>query len=613
MTRAGAALTAAWLAVAAVAGCGDDPPPAGAEPVSPPYVEAAKQAIAPPAAPPGRVRLADATPGSGLEGFRHTTGGTGKKYFPETLGPGAALVDVDDDGRLDVVVADGDFFPGQAPEGRARPTPRLYVNRGGLRFEDRTEASGLGALHFYGMGVAAADLDADGDQDLLFGSLDGLRVLENTGGGRFRDVSGPSGAAAAAPGWVTSLALLDVDRDGRLDVFCCRYVKWSPETDLFATIDGVTKAFTTPRGYEGLPPRLLRNASASGQGIRLEDVSTRAGIGAAPGKSLGAVVDDLDGDGVLDIAVADDTEPNALLRGRGDGTYVECALEAGFAYDEEGRARAGMGIDTVHVAPAGRPAAEPRHAPAIAIGNFSREPVGFFVADLPGSLLFRDLAAPAGIARPSLLVLTFGLRFLDADLDLEEDLLLANGHIEPEVEAVEKDVRYAQPLQLYRGLGGGRYALVPPGDGGDVLARPLVGRALATGDLDGDGDEDALVTTNGGPLLLVRNDRPPGHRSLRIDLESRSPGNRRAVGAIVTLHVQDRRLRRTVKAGASYLSQGDLGLTFGLGEGPAADRAHVIWPDGRLEAFDLDPEATALRLRQGAGVRPRVAPESPRD
>ena len=531
-------------------------------------------------------------------GFVHETGAFGQKWMPETMGSGGGFFDYDGDGLPDVLLVNSAEWPGHRSSGE-RAHAALYRNRGDGTFEDVSDETGVADLTsgVYGMGVTFGDYDGDGDPDVYLTAVGDNLLLRNDGS-RFRDVTGAAGVNGGptgtgdVPTWSTAAAWFDTDRDGRLDLFVCNYVRWSPETDLYTTLDGETKAYATPEPYEGESCRLYRNVD----GRRFEDATERAGVFNPEGKSLGVVVTDLNDDGWPDVVVANDTRRNFLYRNDGDGTFTDVALEAGIAYDDRGRARAGMGVDVADVAGHGRR--------SIAIGNFSNEPLALFTRI--GDGVYQDLAGSAGLTRPTLLPLTFGLVFVDLDLDGYEDLVAANGHIEPEIEEVTERVRFEQPPQLFHNTGRGRFVEATEA-AGPAFSRPAVGRGLATSDYDRDGDPDLLLTTNGGAPRLLRNDIPRGERGgwVRIRLEGRPP-NTGAVGAEVTAHVGERSLRRRVRTGHSYLSQSESNpMLFGLGDRAVVDSLSVRWPTtGRVTTTGALEAGRSHVVREPAGSSP---------
>ena len=546
---------------------------------------AAAFAASPP--PQGRVVFTDVTQAAGIR-FQHVNGAFGKKYLPETMGSGAAFLDFDGDGWQDVLLVNSKNWPGR-PGPRALPA--LYHNNRDGTFTDVTKGSGLD-VESYGMGVAAADYDNDGRVDVYLTALGGNRLFRNLGDGRFADVTAKAGVRNG--GFSTSAAFLDYDKDGKLDLLVCNYVEWSLEKDLYCTLDGKTKSYCTPESYQGQSPALYRNR---GDGS-FEDVTRRAGLDDPASKALGVALLDFDGDGWLDLFLANDTQPNKLYRNKGNGTFGDVGMAAGVAFSEAGVARAGMGADAADYDGSGRP--------SLIIGNFSNEMMALYHNE--GTGLFIDEAPTSSIGQVSLLSLTFGCFFFDYDLDGLLDIFASNGHVANDIEAVQPKVKYAQPPHLFHNLGGRRFEAVAAASG-EALQRPMVGRGAAYGDYDNDGDLDVLVTSNGGPARLLRNDGGNRNHYLRVRAVG-GPSNRDAIGARVTLTTpQGGKEWGLVKTGSSYCSQSELPLTFGLGAALKAARVEVAWPSGRVDLFPDVPAGQTLTVQEGKSLAPPAKPK----
>ncbi|MBK9170064.1 MAG: CRTAC1 family protein [Bryobacterales bacterium] len=508
-------------------------------------------------------RFTDVTRAAGIA-FSHNSGAFGKKYLPETLGPGCAFFDYDADGWQDILLVNGQDWPGQR---RTRSTLRLYRNNRDGTFTDVTRKAGLD-VEMYGMGVAAGDFDNDGFPDLFISCVGQSRLFRNRGNGTFEDITVRAGLGDRT-GFSSSALWVDYDRDGLLDLFVCNYVKWSPETDIQCSLDGKHPSYCTPEAYRGSTCWLFRNR---GDGT-FEDVTAKSGIFDSSSKSLGVTMFDYDLDGWCDLFVANDTQPNKLYRNRGDGSFEEIGVRAGLAFSEDGKARAGMGVDAADYDNSG--------IPSLAITNFHDEMLGLYHSI--GGGRYVDWAARTEVGRLTRRTLGFGCFFFDADLDGLLDLLVVNGHIDEGVSRVRRDVSYAQAPLLLMNEGGGDFRDVAAEVGGG-FATPKVGRGAAFGDFDNDGDLDVLITTNQGPAYLYRNDQTAGHRSIRIRLVG-TQSNRDGIGATVQFTAGDSQGSRMVRSGSSYLSQSELPATFGLGRREKADRVVVRWPSGRVEEF----------------------------
>jgi enediyne biosynthesis protein E4 len=527
-------------------------------------------------------RFADVTNRAGIH-FEHNSGAFGGKFLPETLGSGCAFLDYDRDGWQDILLINGTDWLGHK---KHRTTLQLYHNNGNGTFTDVTAHAGLD-VEMYGMGVAVGDYNNDGFPDILITCVGQNRLFRNTGKGTFVDVTNSSGLGKRE-GFSTSALWFDYDRDGLLDLFVCNYVKWSPEHDVFCSLDGKHKSYCTPEAYRGATCWLFHNR---GNGT-FEDVTAASGIFDSSSKSLGVALFEDSNDGWPDVLVANDTQPNKLYRNQRNGTFKDAAVEAGLAFSTEGKARAGMGVDVGDFDNSG--------TPGVAITNFDNEMIGLYRLSEKS---FEDIAPQSGVGIASRNSLGFGCAFLDVNLDGWLDFAVANGHIDETVRNIRGNVGYAQPPQLFLNQGKGMFRDVAAEVGGG-FDQPKVGRGLAYADFDRDGDLDLLITTNNGPAYLYRNDLLSGNRSIRFRLVG-TKSNRDAIGARVRIFIGGLTQSRLVKGGSSYLSQSELPVTFGLEKRDRIDRAVIDWPSGRTEEYENLAAGRCYEGTEGKGIVPQ--------
>lgn len=525
--------------------------------------------------------FSDVTARAGIA-FTHQNGAAGAFWYPELFGGGVAVLDVDGDRWPDLLFVNGRKWAagadtsGNAPSTGARTSARLdghvaghalYRNNRNGTFTDVTRGSGFDSLDVYALGATVGDFDNDGRDDVFVTTTEGGRLLRNTGTNTFVDVTTRAGIR---PGpFAVSAAWFDYDKDGLLDLFVGSYVQWSPaaEAQVRCTQGGV-RGYCGPDAYRPVAPTLYRNLG----GGRFEDATTRAGLGDASDKVMGVAVLDYNGDTWPDLFVGSDRVPAKLYRNDGKGHFVDEAVRAGVALSENGVARANMGTDAADYDRSGRP--------HIVVGNFVNEMLGLYHNE--NGAQFRDVAPRSEVGRASLLAVTWATFFFDADLDGFLDIFAANGGTD-ESQGRDARARISQVPLLLRNRGTGTFENITAGLG-DAFNRPVMGRGAAYLDFDGDGDLDVVMTTLGGPAVLLRNDHSGDPRWLRVNAVG-SASNRRGIGATVRVTSASGTQTQVVKSGSSYASQSELTLTFGLGADAVASRIEVAWPSGAKQTL----------------------------
>jgi hypothetical protein len=534
------------------------------------------------AADPPAVRFADVTAASGIT-FTHANSATPEKYLIETMGGGVALFDYDNDGRLDVFFTNGARLESPMPPGKGpdksdpRFWNRLYRQQPDHTFVDVTERAGVSgaAQNRYGMGVATGDFDNDGHVDLYVTGYGGNTLYRNNGDGTFTDVTARAGVGGG--GWSASAGFFDYDNDGRLDLFVTRYVAWTFATNGRCGEDRPgLRAYCHPDNYDGVANLLFHN---EGDGT-FTDVSAKAGIANPAGKGLGVAFADYDGDGFLDVYVANDSVQSFLYRNDGGKGFTEVGLLAGVGFTDDGKVFAGMGADFADYDNDGRP--------DLIVTDLSNERYRLFHHNGDGS--FRDATGQSGIGGATLPFSGWSTRFVDYDNDGWKDVFVAQGHVMDTIETTAPNLKYRQPPLLLRNESG-RFTRVTPGE---VFDRVWAGRGAAFGDLDDDGDVDIVLSNVGEHAVVLRNDGGNGRHWLRIAATG-TRSNRDAIGARVkVVSASGREQHFTIATAAGYLSASDKRLLVGLGDDASARRVEIRWPSGAVQTFDDVAAGTTL-------------------
>ena len=523
------------------------------------------------------VTFEDVTQKSGIT-WVHNNAQSAARHLPETIGPGCAFFDYDNDGWVDIFFVNSgssDFFTPDKPLRNA-----LYRNNHDGTFTDVTVKAGLSGGSTFGMGVAAGDYDGDGFQDLYITSYGRNVLYKNTGKGTFVDVTDKAGVAA--PGWSTCALWFDFDNDGKLDLFVSSFVFYDPSLNVLCADEQNRRYYCIPRHYKPRPSRLFRN---NGNGT-FSDVSTETGIAAYPGKSFGAVATDVNNDGWLDLFVANDTVQNFLFINQKGKKFEEVGLASGVAFSQAGRARSGMGVDAADYDGDGWQ--------DLFVANIDYE--FFSLYHNEKDVTFTD--EPREIAAATQLLSGWGLRFFDYDNDGDPDLLLVNGHPDDFVEMHNARVKYKEPLVLFAN-NGGEFKNVSQNSGA-IFSRDFSGRGMATGDFDNDGDLDVLVSNNGEAPVLLRNDGGNKNNWLGLTLVAKD-SNAAAVGAVITWQAGTLKRSRLKTAGGSFLSSPDPREILGLGSATKLDWVEIRWPSGKVDRLTNLPLNTYVKVVEGAG------------
>jgi hypothetical protein len=514
----------------------------------------------------------------------HENAMSADRHLPETMGPGVAFVDYDNDGWVDIFMVnsgESDFYKPKAPLRNA-----LYKNNRDGTFTDVTDKAGVAGGREFGMGCAIADYDNDGYPDILVTAYGRCTLYHNNGNGTFTDVTDRAGVAA--PGWTTSAVWFDYDNDGRLDLMLCSFVQFSLANNVFCGDNKLGKRFyCIPRVFKPTPSLLFHN---NGDGTFTE-VSKGTDIQRALGKALGVVATDINGDGLMDLFVANDTVQNFLFVNRGKGKWEEKGLIAEVGFSINGRPRSGMGVDAADFNGDGRQ--------DLFVANVDQEMFSLYQND--GNEFFSDVAAFHGVAQATRLLSGWGLKFFDYDNDGLVDLFLANGHPDDMIESYSQQVRYKEPLVLFHHEG--KKLADVSAQAGPVFKKAFPARGLAIGDFNNDGRVDVLIGNNGEAPVLLKNNAGQGHHWLGVRLQGTSC-NRDGIGATITWSAGGVKRSRYKSNGGSYLSSHDMREVLGLGTATKLDWVEITWPppSGRVERITELPLDRYVTIVEGKGL-----------
>lgn len=531
----------------------------------------------------------DVTSALGLN-FHHMASHTSKKYLIETMGSGVALFDYDNDGRLDIFAVNGAPLIDPTPKGTTpqKTGPkywnRLYHQKADGTFEDVTEKAGLQGVG-YAMGVAVGDYDNDGFEDVYVTAYGGNKLYHNNGDGTFTDVTEKAGVAGSR--WSTSAAWVDLDNDGLLDLIVLRYVQWDFGDVWCGEHKEGYRAYCHPDIFKPIAPLVYHN---DGNG-RFTEISEKIGL-AKPGKGLGIALADYDRDGRVDIFVANDSMPEFLYHNRGDGTFEDVALVSGVAVDGEGHTYAGMGVDFADYKNDG--------LPGLVVTDLASQMYALYRNNGDGTFTYESY--PSGIGRMTMTHSGWGVRFLDYDNDGWKDLLITQGHDLDTIELTFPNLRYREPMLLARNTGRGFVDV--SADAGSVFREAWVGRGMATGDIDNDGRVDAVVTTNDGPLYVLRNETSTSNHWLTLKLVGHK-SNRDAIGAEVRIVTANGSQMETVTTASSYLSSSDKRVHFGLGKESSVQTIEIRWPSGIRQILKNVRGDQILQVDESPKIAPR--------